>query len=426
MSGLYCQCDGVYQLYKTSRLDRVCLAVRLRCAGDAHTSPIFSFPCVSKQEVEVSGNFYFVTVYDRSLAPERIGDIPMRLKSLQEPEILHLASELAKMKQCSWSNSLYFRSDGVCIGFGRPESKQERSKLGMRLLTGGVEKLSLSEEEIQAVNSSLSIPTISKIICTLEILRDDPADILDPQRPDRDFSLPGYPSVEKVFQERVIRYYRNREKYEKLNVKPINGILLYGPPGSGKTYAVRRLVEHLKWPLIEISVGEQGSKYIHETSNNFRDEFLRARRKAPSVIFLDEIDAIGISRSLVDSHHKLEEVSELLRQMDSIGQGNVVVVAATNQIDKIDPALKRKGRFDLLVEVPFPDHKGLVAVLRNCMSMRPHVPKINFVSIAQQLENFSAADIENLVNEAGRIAVDKGLSKISEGCLREAIRDNRI
>ena len=162
--------------------------------------------------------------------------------------------------------------------------------------------------------------------------------------------------------------------------------------------------------------------YIHETSRNIRKKFDNAKKRAPSIVFLDELDAMGGSREMMnESPHKIEEITELLKQMEKTGNG-VWVIAATNQLEAIDKALIRKGRFDEIIRIKFPDKKDIESVLRQELSDRPHAGGIDLTDMADKLCNRSLAEISYVVNEAARIAVREGKDKICQNCLERALK----
>src|SRR5262249_49403439 len=144
----------------------------------------------------------------------------------------------------------------------------------------------------------------------------------------------------------------NEARYGALGIKFPSAIVLHGPPGCGKTYAVERLVDHLGWPSFSVEASTVASPYIHETSRKVASIFDDATRNAPSVVIIDEMDAFLAERQQVTTgQHHVEEVAEFLRRLAEAGKNRVLVVAMTNRIDMIDPAVLRRGRFDHVIKV---------------------------------------------------------------------------
>ena len=156
--------------------------------------------------------------------------------------------------------------------------------------------------------------------------------------------------LEQFFREHVVDIIENADRYRKLGIEFPSAILLHGPPGCGKTFAVERLVEYLGWPSFSIDSTSIGSPFIHETSRKVAEVFERAIKDAPSVLTIDEMEAYLADREMGagSSHHRVEEVGEFLRRIPEAIANRVLVIAMTNRIEMIDPAILRRGRFDVL------------------------------------------------------------------------------
>jgi predicted Ser/Thr protein kinase len=160
------------------------------------------------------------------------------------------------------------------------------------------------------------------------------------------FKLPGRPQLEEFFNEHVIDIIFNPEKYQAVGINFPSAIVLHGPPGCGKTYAVERLVEYIDWPVYTIDSNSVGSPYIHETSKKISDVFAKAINDAPSIIVIDEMESFLSDRrsgSSLGLHH-VEEVAEFLRRIPDAIKNKVLIIAMTNLIEMIDPAILRRGR----------------------------------------------------------------------------------
>jgi len=204
--------------------------------------------------------------------------------------------------------------------------------------------------------------------------------------------------------------------YEFMNSKPPNGILLFGVPGTGKTLMVKALAHETEINFISIKGPEFLSKWVGESAKAVRETFRKARAAAPCIIFFDEIDAIAVKRSEGSSSHVVEQVvAQLLTEMDGLEElKNVVLIAATNRPDLLDPALLRSGRFGRHIEVPLPNKKSRVEIFKIHLSNRPVNHNIDIEKLAELLEGYTGADIKAICEEATLLAI------------RRAVRDENI
>ncbi len=409
----------IYQVCDTG--NGVCLLLRKDGILPAIITEAESFLNMIFSEAEFGDENFLIAIFSQENAPLRVADIPDRADFSSASQLCDLADGLSQLKNYSWGESLYFPEARRAIAFGKPESEEERKRLAARLLTGGVGDPSLSPKQIHAINRWIAPAEIRQFYRVLGISENTIGQIKNrTARPPEEFFLPGQPALETFFREQVIDYYYRREAYEKMGVHPERGILLYGAPGTGKTYSVQKIAEFLGWEMVEVGMSDVGSKYIHETSLHIRRKFDEARKKSPAIIFLDELDALGASRELSGQNHKIEEINELLRQVEKAGKDGLLVIAATNYLDAIDSALVRKGRFDNHIEVCFPKTKEVAAALEHCLSAYPCAAGLNMISIAEKLTGRPLADVAWLANKAGYIAVKNEKSQIDQECLRQA------
>jgi len=205
------------------------------------------------------------------------------------------------------------------------------------------------------------------------------------------------------------------ELFEKLGIEPPKGILLYGPPGTGKTLLAKAVATEIGANFIAIKGPEIFSKWFGESEKMIREIFRKAKQVAPAVIFFDEIDAIAPRRgSSMGTNVYDSIVNQLLAEMDGITtRGDVIVIAATNRPDIIDPALLRPGRFDRIIYIPPPDYKARLEILKIKTRNMPLAPDVNLEEIARITEGYSGADLELLVKEAAinRIRLSYELKK---------------
>jgi cell division protease FtsH len=233
--------------------------------------------------------------------------------------------------------------------------------------------------------------------------------------------------VEEAKQEltEVVEFLKYPEKFNALGARIPRGVLLVGPPGTGKTMLARACAGEAGVPFFSISGSEFVEMFVGVGASRVRDLFDQAKRNSPCIIFVDEIDAVGRHRGagLGGSHDEREQtLNQILVEMDGFdSQTNIIVVAATNRPDVLDPALLRPGRFDRQVVLDRPDIKGRVAILNVHTRGKPIDKNVNLETVAKVTPGFSGADIENLVNESAILAARRNRKTITQSEIEEAI-----
>ena len=222
----------------------------------------------------------------------------------------------------------------------------------------------------------------------------------------------------------VVEFLKAPEKYNKLGARIPKGVLLVGPPGTGKTLLARAVAGEAGVPFFSISGSDFVEMFVGVGASRVRDLFDQAKKNSPCIIFIDEIDAVGRQRGagLGGGHDEREQtLNQLLVEMDGFEDNDsVIVMAATNRPDVLDPALMRPGRFDRQVVVSYPDVNGREAILRVHARKKPLAPDVNLKTIAKTTAGFTGADLENLLNEAALLAARKDKKAITMDEIKEA------
>ncbi len=236
------------------------------------------------------------------------------------------------------------------------------------------------------------------------------------------FSLPGRPALETFFNEHIVDIIKDEDKYKELGISFPSAIIMHGPPGCGKTFAVEKLIDYLGWPSFQIDSASVGSSYIHGTSKKVAEIFELAINKAPCVLVIDEMESYLAERSAggASSQHRVEEVAEFLRRIPEAIKKKVLIIAMTNRIDMIDPAILRRGRFDHLLKVDMASKDEIQSLLKKLVGEIPS-DDVDFNLISEKLSGRPLSDVAFFIREGARLSVRANFRKLNNACLIEAL-----
>lgn len=244
---------------------------------------------------------------------------------------------------------------------------------------------------------------------------------VDKKPPATVFELAGRPELAAFFNEHIVDIVLNRDRYKALGIEFPSAVILHGPPGTGKTFAVERLVDFLGWPSFQIDASSVASPYIHETSKKVAQVFEKAMENAPSVLVIDEMEAFLADREMGSGHHRIEEVAEFLRRIPEAAKNEVLIIAMTNRIDMIDPAIQRRGRFDHVVKVDFASEIEVQSLLDKLLSSLPKEPDVDSKLLARELAGRPLSDVAFVVREGARLAARSGKERLDQASLLSAM-----
>ena len=240
--------------------------------------------------------------------------------------------------------------------------------------------------------------------------------------PNKVFELAGRPELAAFVNEHIVDIILHRDRYKALGIEFPSAVILHGPPGCGKTFAVDRLVDFLGWPSFQIDASSVASPYIHETSKKVAQVFDKAMENAPSVLVIDEMEAFLADREMGSGHHRVEEVAEFLRRIPEAVKNDVLIIAMTNRIEMIDPAIQRRGRFDHVIKVDFASEVEVLSLLDKLLSSLPKESDVDSKPLAKELAGRPLSDVSFVVREGARLAARSGKEKLDQDSLLSALR----
>lgn len=246
---------------------------------------------------------------------------------------------------------------------------------------------------------------------------------IQPKRGNGFADVAGMNEIKSIMQKKIINILKNPQKVERFKIQIPNGMLLYGPPGCGKSFIAEKFAEEAGYNYVFVKSSDLASIYVHGSQEKIGALFDEARKNAPTILNFDEFEALVPNRSKINNSSESGEVNEFLSQMNNCGKDRIFVIASSNRPDLIDPAILRKGRMDKVIFIPVPDKEARQGIFKIHMKDRPASDDIDYARLAEMTENFVASDIAYIVNDAATRAFEDDVD-ITQSLLEEVIKEN--
>lgn len=340
-------------------------------------------------------------------------------RSLQEAEAVAgaLRHTLSRCPEARLSSGIYCGAASVVLPTNPSEPAVAADVVLGRYLSGGVAISALDRARIGRLSRWLRGSDIDAVVIAAG-LKDDAKTVPVEKG---EFVLVGRRDLQLFFREHVIDIAVNPERYRAFGITFPAGVVLVGPPGCGKTFAVERLIEHLGWPSFSIDSASVGSPYIHGTGLKIARIFEDAIEAAPSVLVMDEMEAFLANRD-GSQDYRVEEVAEFLRRIPLASAKRVLLIGMTNRPNAIDPAILRRGRFDHVVQVSMAGREEIADLLKHLLREKPHAADLDVGAAQELLAGRPMSDVSFLVREASRLAARSGKSVIDAATFDQAMR----
>lgn len=305
------------------------------------------------------------------------------------------------------------------LKFSDETDEQTQSIIRKALQPKAENRFKSAKEFIQALNGELEVELSIPEEKTTKIQPKE-------KKKGKGFSaIAGMQELKDTIQLDVIDALNDKERYAEYGLTIPNGMLLYGPPGCGKTFFAEKTAEEIGFNFYQIKPSDIQSKFVNASQENIKKLFDEARENAPSIIFIDELDALVPSRDTSNiSHMNTSVVNEFLAQMNNCGEDGIFVIGATNRPNAIDPAILRSGRLDKHIYLPPPDYEARKLMFELYLKKRPVEIGLDYVELAKATENYVSSDIKFLCDEASRMALREN-SRITKEIILDTIRSNR-
>lgn len=289
------------------------------------------------------------------------------------------------------------------------------------LSTNPEQRFQSAQEFLDALDGKIEIEAAP--LSMTKISDDEDKNDMKPKEGNGFADVAGMGELKSILKKKIINILKNPERARKFKIQIPNGMLLYGPPGCGKTFIAEKFAEETGYNYMFVKSSDLASIYVHGSQEKIGQLFEQARKNAPTILNFDEFEALVPNRSKINNASESGEVNEFLSQMNNCGQAGIFVIASTNRPDLIDPAVLRRGRIDQKIYVAVPDHQAREEMFRLQMQDRPAKSDIDFSKLADMTEDFVASDIAYIVNDAATRAFEDD-ADISQELLEEIIKEN--
>lgn len=283
------------------------------------------------------------------------------------------------------------------------------------------QRFASAQEFLDAIERRIDIDTPP--ISMTRINQTEEKSKLQPKQGNGFADVAGMNEIKTIMQKKIINILKDPQKAERFKIQIPNGMLLYGPPGCGKSFIAEKFAEEAGYNYVFIKSSDLASIYVHGSQEKIGALFEEARKNAPTILNFDEFEALVPNRSKINNSSESGEVNEFLSQMNNCGKDRIFVIASSNRPDLIDPAILRKGRMDKVIFIPVPDKEARQGIFKIHMKDRPTSDDIDYIRLADMTENFVASDIAYIVNDAATRAFEDDVD-ISQSLLEEVIKEN--
>jgi len=283
------------------------------------------------------------------------------------------------------------------------------------------QRFASAKEFLDAIEGNIEIESAPISMTKVNQAENSPS--MKPKEGNGFADVAGMSEIKAIMQKKIINILKDPAKAERFKIQIPNGMLLYGPPGCGKSFIAEKFAEEAGYNYVFIKSSDLASIYVHGSQEKIGALFEEARKNAPTILNFDEFEALVPNRSKINNSSESGEVNEFLSQMNNCGKDGVFVIASSNRPDLIDPAILRKGRMDKIIFIPVPDKEARKGIFEIHMKDRPSSDNINYDQLADMTENFVASDIAYIVNDAATRAFEDDVD-ITQNLLEEVIKEN--
>jgi transitional endoplasmic reticulum ATPase len=283
------------------------------------------------------------------------------------------------------------------------------------------QRFASAKEFLEALEGKIEVS--SAPISMTKVSQQENGPELQPKKGNGFADVAGMNDIKDLMRKKIINVLKDPERAERFKIQIPNGMLLYGPPGCGKSFIAEKFAEEAGYNYVFVKSSDLASIYVHGSQEKIGALFEEARKNAPTILNFDEFEALVPNRSNINNSSESGEVNEFLSQMNNCGKDRVFVIASSNRPDLIDPAVRRRGRLDQIIYIPVPDKEAREGLFRIHMKDRPAEENIDYSRLAAMTANYVASDIAYIVNDAATRAFEDNVD-ITQELLEEVIKEN--